>query len=109
MMFISHVYLVEMYKRLLSLKTTNPSLKVLLAIGGWSHGVTTFSNMVSSKQSMTEFALNSLTFLRDNNLDGIDLDWEYPANRGSPPGDKQRFTELIKVSSTILKYLLVLR
>ncbi|XP_001641806.3 acidic mammalian chitinase [Nematostella vectensis] len=88
----------RLYKEINDLKLKNPSLKTLLAVGGWSHEsgpVSPFSQMVASKSNRTMF-ISSLLQLSDKyDFDGFDLDWEYPASRGnSPPQDKQHFTIL---------------
>ena len=50
---------------------------------------------VSNKGGEKRNMLILISLLRQYNFDGLDLDWEYPANRGnSPPEDKQRFTVL---------------
>ncbi|XP_052069385.1 acidic mammalian chitinase-like [Mytilus californianus] len=85
-----------MYARFTDLKKSNPSLKLELAVGGWNMASAPFTRMVASASSRQEFATSTVKFLRDHGFDGLDLDWEYPANRGSPPGDKQKFIELLK-------------
>ncbi|CAF0748267.1 unnamed protein product, partial [Brachionus calyciflorus] len=86
-----------MYEKTKNLKKLNPSLKILIAVGGWNVGSGPFSDMVHSDQARKNFVRNSLQFLKDNGFDGLDLDWEYPGSReGSRSTDKTLFTTLCK-------------
>jgi len=85
-------------KQIAKLKDSNPGLKILLSIGGWGAG--NFSEMAASETHRKNFCQNCLAAVRDYNLDGIDLDWEYPTSNSagisSSPDDTKNFTLLLK-------------
>ena len=81
-------------------KRTNPSLKVLLSLGGWS-GCKTCSDVFNTNTGRAEFAESVKELTTFFKTDGLDLDWEYPAIQGYPghafrKADKGNFTELVK-------------
>lgn len=84
---------------LTSLKKVNPDLKILYSIGGWGWS-TYFSNVAVSDESRKIFAEESIALMQKHKLDGVDLDWEYPAQRGPHnvyrPMDKRTFTLLLE-------------
>lgn len=91
-------------KEISDLKRVSPSLKVLLSIGGWTSG--RFSEMAADSILRNSFAQDCRRIVNDFNLDGIDLDWEYPTSNmagiSSSPQDTENFTLLMRdIRSTI--------
>lgn len=81
-----------------NLKKDAPGLKVLLSVGGWGSG--RFSEMAADAQNRKKFAEDCLRVVKEYNLDGIDIDWEYPTNNAAgisaSPDDTANFSLLIK-------------
>ncbi|GFT89402.1 chitotriosidase-1 [Trichonephila clavipes] len=85
------------YQKFTNLKTYNPKLKVMIAIGGWNEGSKRFSKMVESSSDRQRFVRSAVSFLRKHGFDGLDLDWEYPGFRdGGQDDDKQGYAKLVK-------------
>jgi len=87
-------------RKLVALKRSHPSLKVLLSLGGWG-GCKNCSPVFATEEGRTSFAVSVKELITKYNLDGIDLDWEYPAIPGYPgheymPADRVNFTSLVK-------------
>lgn len=86
-------------RALVGLRERNPSLKVLLAIGGWSWS-DHFSDAALTSASRSRFAESAAALVRDHDLDGIDVDWEYPGQPGEGnthrPEDRETFTLLLE-------------
>ncbi|BGO90605.1 hypothetical protein NBRC10512v2_002857 [Rhodotorula toruloides] len=56
--------------------------KVVIAIGGWSDSGY-FSGAVSTSSRRKTFVNNIVAFVNKYNLDGVDIDWEYPGTQGA--------------------------
>jgi len=89
----------DQLKKLVSQKALYPHLKVMIACGGWA-GSGGFSDMANSAESRKIFVESCIRFLEDYQLDGMDIDWEYPGLKGigntHRPEDKSNFTALIQ-------------
>ena len=80
------------YDRIQALKTQNPKVKILLAVGGWAFGSEPFRALTENLFRMNGFVYDAIGFLREHGFDGLDIDWEYP--RGAD--DRASFVSLIK-------------
>ena len=87
-------------EELVLLKQRNPQLKIMVSIGGWS-GCAPCSELFSSEKHRETFAKTTVELFEKHGIDGLDLDWEYPAIEGYPghrfgATDRNNFTELVK-------------
>ena len=48
--------------------------------------------MAADAAKRSTFIQSCIAFLKKYNFDGLDMDWEYPAERGGKPIDKVRTT-----------------
>lgn len=82
---------------LVKLRGDNPELKIVLSIGGWGAGH--FSEAAATAQSRQVFTDTAMALLRAHDLDGLDIDWEYPtlddAGISASPDDTANFAALL--------------
>jgi chitinase len=84
---------------LTGLRKENPSLTVLVSVGGWLWS-TNFSDVCLTGASRAIFIQSVMDFLNRYDLDGLDIDWEYPGMEGVGntfrSEDGRNFTLLLK-------------
>ena len=84
---------------LVKLRHENPTLTVLVSVGGWL-GSSHFSDVALTKEKRRIFIESAAELVDRYDLDGLDVDWEYPGMPGAGhpfrSEDKQNFTLLVK-------------
>jgi len=95
----------ENFAVLNTLKERNPDLKILISVGGWTWSGN-FSDMALTPESRALFINSSVDFIKRYQLDGLDLDWEYPGLPGNNntfrAEDRENFVALLKESREAL-------
>lgn len=87
-------------EQVLKLHKSFPHLRINLSIGGW--GAEGFSDASSTEESRSAFVESALILLKELNLDGADIDWEFPVGPDwgqkikSSPADKKNYILLLR-------------
>jgi len=88
----------ENFKVLAGVRRSNPHLNVLVSVGGWTWSGG-FSDAVLTPERRQRFVQSAVDFVRRHDLDGFDVDWEYPGLPGHGnthrPEDKANFTSVM--------------
>jgi chitinase len=95
----------ENLRVLTGLRRRHPHLRILVSVGGWTWSGA-FSDAALTPQSRRLFVQSAVRFVLDHDLDGFDVDWEYPGlpGYGNPhrPEDRGNFTSLMSELRTAL-------
>lgn len=90
----------ENLKQIAGLKKQSPKLKICLSIGGYGMESEGFSQMARDAEKRKAFAKDCKRVLDQYNIDGIDIDWEYPTlspnGLTSHPDDTKNYTLMMK-------------
>ncbi|RSL86747.1 hypothetical protein CDV31_016357 [Fusarium ambrosium] len=94
----------ETFAEFTALKRKNPSLRAVVALGGWTfndnHTIwqPVFSDLSSTGAKRAAFVSELVKFMDRYGFDGVDIDWEYPGagDRGGKPDDGENLTKLFK-------------
>jgi len=80
------------------LRKINPNLKIIVSVGGW--GADYFSDVALTADTRQRMADSVAAFIEKYDVDGVDLDWEYPTLAGPGishrPEDKRNFSLLLE-------------
>lgn len=82
--------------QLVALRSTNPALKVLAAVGGFAVGSALFSGIVGDPAARGRLVQSLVAFCAQHNLNGIDVDWSYPAQLGGVAADRVNFVAFVR-------------
>jgi chitinase len=80
------------------LRRHNPGIQLVLSVGGWGAGG--FSEAAATAPGRRQFAESAARAVAELELDGIDIDWEYPcigvAGIAASPADRRNYTLLLE-------------
>ncbi|CAG2102749.1 unnamed protein product [Medioppia subpectinata] len=68
----------DIYNKLLALKHKNPTLQVVVSVGGWGQPNEPYSKLVNTPALRKQWIANTIAYIQKYKFDGLDIDWEYP-------------------------------
>lgn len=89
----------DLWKEVAAVQKKYPKLKIHVSVGGW--GADGFSEMSADDEKKATFIKALVKLLEEKNIDGIDIDWEYPIGPdwgqeiSSSPDDGVNFLKLL--------------
>jgi chitinase len=87
-----------LYDQIQGLRKRKKDLELFIAVGGYAVGAAPFAKLAATSNGRSDFIKSACSFADKYGFDGVDLDWEYPADMGNggSKSDTANFVALVK-------------
>ncbi|XP_034479845.1 chitinase-like protein 3 [Drosophila innubila] len=81
----------------------NIQLKTIISIGGWKDESKLISKMLSDSKKRDQFYSSLINLLYKTAMQGVQINWKFPAHLGSQPEDQKNFVTFLHELRIILQ------
>lgn len=81
-------------------KTVNPNIRIHIGTGGGAFGTAGFTSLVTNATARGNFVTAMSNLIQTKNIDGWDLDWEYPSSTADKNGQQALLQEMRNALNT---------
>ncbi|KAH8300177.1 hypothetical protein KR044_011060 [Drosophila immigrans] len=78
-------------------------MKAIISIGNWRDQSNLVAEMISDTRKRDQFFTSLISLLYKNTLQGVQINWQFPAHRHSHPSDRENFVTFLHELKIVLK------
>ena len=96
--FIYHFQITDVRSDISAIREQNPRLRVVVSLGGEAVKGSLFSSLITDNESFTNLTSSINEFHKDDVIDGLEIDWEWPVRDGGKK-DRMKLIRYARVST----------
>ena len=93
-----HFQITDVRSDISAIREQNPRLRVVVSLGGEAVKGSLFSSLITDNESFTNLTSSINEFHKDDVIDGLEIDWEWPVRDGGKK-DRMKLIRYARVST----------
>ena len=97
-LFMFYFQITDVRSDISAIREQNPRLRVVVSLGGEAVKGSLFSSLITDNESFTNLTSSINEFHKDDVIDGLEIDWEWPVRDGGKK-DRMKLIRYARVST----------